>query len=85
MCFLGVVDISNGGQPIDMKERKRQCARERYAQMDKQKKDELLRKRREAYQQKRARSADNDNWSRCASPSSVGLLFAVISFAGSLL
>ena len=55
MCFLGVVDISNGGQPTDMKERKRQCARERYAQMDKQKKDELLRKRREAYQQKRAR------------------------------
>ena len=38
-----------------MKERKRQRARERYAQMDKQKKDELLRKRREAYQQKRAR------------------------------
>ena len=55
MCFLGVVDISNGGQPTDMKERKRQRARERYAQMDKQKKDELLRKRREAYQQKRAR------------------------------
>ncbi|XP_037482281.1 uncharacterized protein LOC119360959 [Triticum dicoccoides] len=50
-----VVDISNGGQPTDMKERKRQRARERYAQMDKQKKDELLRKRREAYQQKRAR------------------------------
>lgn len=38
MCFLGVVDISNGGQPTDMKERKRQRARERYAQMDEQKK-----------------------------------------------
>ena len=38
-----------------MKERKRQRARERYAQMDADKKDELLKKRREAYQQKKAR------------------------------
>ena len=36
-----------------MKERKRQRARERYAQMDADKKDELLKKRREAYQQKK--------------------------------
>jgi hypothetical protein len=42
--LLGVVETSGGGEPTDAKERKRQRARERYAQMDKQKKDELLKK-----------------------------------------
>ena len=39
--------------PTDPKELKRQRARERYAQMDKNKKDELLKKRREAYHRKK--------------------------------
>ena len=60
MCILiGVVDTNNGVKLTDAKERNRQRARERYAQMDKQKKDELLKKRREAYQQKKARSTFN--------------------------
>ena len=54
MYYLGPIDISNGEEPTDVKERTRQRARERYAQMDKQKKDELLKKRREAYKQKKA-------------------------------
>jgi hypothetical protein len=48
--LLGVSDTNNAREPTDAKERNRQRARERYAQMDKQKKDELLKKRREAYQ-----------------------------------
>lgn len=54
MCILlGVVDISNGGEYIDVKERNTQRAWEQYAQMDKQKKDKLLKKHHEAYQQKK--------------------------------
>lgn len=55
MFLLGVADTSNGGEPIDAKERNRQHARRRYAEMDKEKKDEMLRKRRESYQQKKAK------------------------------
>ena len=59
-CILiGVVDTSNGGEPTDAKERNRQRARERYAQMDKQKKEERNKKRCEAYQQKKARASLN--------------------------
>jgi hypothetical protein len=46
----GVIESSNEEEPIDAKESKRQRSRERYAQM--YKKDELLKKRRETYQQK---------------------------------
>ncbi|KAM0826646.1 hypothetical protein ACQ4PT_068723 [Festuca glaucescens] len=49
-----VADTSNGGEPTDRKERNRQ-RRQNYAQMDPQKKDELLKKRRESYQQKKAK------------------------------
>ena len=45
--FIGVIANSNGGELTDTKERNRQRARERYAQMDKQKKDERNNKRRE--------------------------------------
>jgi hypothetical protein len=56
LCILlGVFNVSNGGEPTTAKERNRQRARERYAQMDKQKKDELLKKRREAYKEKKSR------------------------------
>jgi hypothetical protein len=41
--------------PICAKKQRRQQDRERYAQMDPQKKDELLKKRRESYQQKKAK------------------------------
>jgi hypothetical protein len=55
LCILlGVTDTSNGGEPTDRKERNRQ-RRQNYAQMDPQKKDELLKKRRESYQQKKAK------------------------------
>ncbi|KAM0884869.1 hypothetical protein ACQ4PT_030728 [Festuca glaucescens] len=50
-----VTDNSNGGEPTDAKERNRQRVRRRYAEMDKDKKDEMLRKRRESYQQKKAK------------------------------
>ncbi|KAM0879624.1 hypothetical protein ACQ4PT_034106 [Festuca glaucescens] len=53
--LLGVTDNSNGGEPTDAKERNRQRVRRRYAEMDKDKKDEMLRKRRESYQQKKAK------------------------------
>ena len=43
LCCLGVVDISNGAEPMDAKERKRQRARERYAQMGEEKKMNYLR------------------------------------------
>lgn len=62
--LLGVVNTSNGGEPKNAKERNRQRTRERYAQMDKQKKDELLKRRREAYQQNKARPAVNTRESR---------------------
>ncbi|KAM0870498.1 hypothetical protein ACQ4PT_039966 [Festuca glaucescens] len=52
--MAGVADTSNGGEPTDRKERNRQ-RRQNYAQMDPQKKDELLKKRRESYQQKKAK------------------------------
>ena len=52
--LLGVADTSNGGEPIDGKERNRQ-RRQIYALMDPQKKEELLKKRRESYQQKKAK------------------------------
>jgi hypothetical protein len=55
--LLGVSDTNNAREPTDVKKRNRQRARERYAQMDKQKKDELLKKRREAYQQKKVMSS----------------------------
>ncbi|KAM0912923.1 hypothetical protein ACQ4PT_012482 [Festuca glaucescens] len=54
LMWEGVADTSNGGEPTDRKERNRQC-RQNYAQMDPQKKDELLKKRRESYQQKKAK------------------------------
>ena len=41
------------GQPTDARERNNQRARERYAQMDHQKKDELLKKRHEAYKKRK--------------------------------
>nr|XP_051194597.1 uncharacterized protein LOC127307855 isoform X4 [Lolium perenne] len=44
----------HGGEPTDGRERGRQ-RRQIYAQMDPQKKDELLKKRRESYQQKKAK------------------------------
>jgi succinate dehydrogenase/fumarate reductase-like Fe-S protein len=53
--LLGVIDNSNGGEPTDAKERKRPRALRRYAEMDKDKNDEMLRKRRESYQQKKAK------------------------------
>ncbi|KAM0824971.1 hypothetical protein ACQ4PT_069873 [Festuca glaucescens] len=68
-----VVGTSNGGEPIDARERSRQRARERYAQMDKEKKDELLRKRREAYQQKKYGSLVSTRESR-DSPSTLSQL-----------
>ncbi|KAM0918150.1 hypothetical protein ACQ4PT_008792 [Festuca glaucescens] len=49
-----VADTSNGGEPTDGKERNRQ-RRQIYAQMDPQKKEELLKKRRESYQRKKAK------------------------------
>jgi sugar-specific transcriptional regulator TrmB len=52
--LLGVADTSNGGEPIDGKERNRQ-RRQIYALMDPQKKEELLKKRRESYQRKKAK------------------------------
>jgi hypothetical protein len=55
--LLGVSNTGNAREPTNAKERNRQRARERYAQMDKQKKDELLKKRREAYQQKKTLSS----------------------------
>ena len=55
LCILlGVADTSNGGEPTDVKERNRQ-RRQRYAHMDPEKKDELLKKHRESYQQKKAK------------------------------
>ena len=39
--------------PVDPKEQRRQRDRERYAKMDKSKKDEINRKRREAYHRKK--------------------------------
>jgi hypothetical protein len=50
--LLGVADNSNGGK--DAKQRNRQ-RRQRYEQMDPQKKEELLKKRHESYQQKKAK------------------------------
>ncbi|KAM0849405.1 hypothetical protein ACQ4PT_053753 [Festuca glaucescens] len=41
----GVTDTSSGGVPTDAKERNRERHRRRYAEMDKEKKDEMLRKR----------------------------------------
>jgi hypothetical protein len=84
LCILlGVVDTSNGGEPTDAKERKRQRARERYAQMDKQKKDELLKKRREAYQQKKYGSSVNTRESR-DSPSILTQLQSTTIVTGAL-
>ena len=57
--YIGVVDTRDGGKPTDVKERNRQRARERYAQMDKEKKDERNKKRREAYQQKKSQTSVN--------------------------
>ena len=57
MYFLGVVNLE--GQPTDAGKRNRQCARERYVQMDQQKKDELLKKRREAYRKKKGQTSFN--------------------------
>ena len=55
MCILfHVADTIHGGEPTDGRERDRQ-RRQIYAQMDPQKKDELLKKRRESYQQKKAK------------------------------
>jgi hypothetical protein len=51
--LLGMVDTNNERKPIDVKEHNRQRAWQWYAQMDKQKKDELLKKCCEAYQQKK--------------------------------
>ncbi|KAM0914333.1 hypothetical protein ACQ4PT_011540 [Festuca glaucescens] len=49
------ISTSNGGEPTDAKERIKQQRRQRYAEMDKDKKEELLKKRRESYQQKKAK------------------------------
>jgi hypothetical protein len=49
------ISTSNGGEPTDAKERIKQQRRQRYAEMDKHKKEELLKKRRESYQQKKAK------------------------------
>jgi hypothetical protein len=65
------------------KKRNRQRARERYAQMDKQKKDELLKKRHEAYQQKKYRSLVNTRESR-DSPSTLSQLESTPNVTGAL-
>ena len=52
--LLGVVNTSKGGEPTDVKESNRK-RRQRYAHIDPEKKDELLEKRRESYQQKKAK------------------------------
>ena len=76
--LTNTINTSNGGEPTDAKERNRQRARERYAQMDKQKKDELLKKRREAYQQKKDRSSVNTR----KSPNSPSVLSQLHSTPG---
>jgi hypothetical protein len=86
-----MVDTSNEREPIDIKERNRQRARQRYAQMDKQKKDELLKKRREAYQQKKATKRVTQDSSSAPSqlqstPIITGILYSYIyHFTGSVL
>ncbi|KAM0905415.1 hypothetical protein ACQ4PT_017393 [Festuca glaucescens] len=76
-----VVGTSNGGEPTNAREHSRQRARERYAQMDKQKKDELLRKRCEAYQQKKYGSLVSTRESR-DSPSTLSQLQSMPDVTG---
>ncbi|KAM0867812.1 hypothetical protein ACQ4PT_041735 [Festuca glaucescens] len=55
ICTNGPKSLMIHATPIYAKKQRRQQDRERYAQMDPQKKDELLKKRRESYQQKKAK------------------------------
>ena len=57
--YIGVIQNNNGGETTDAKERIRQHARERYAEMPTEKKDARNKKRREAYHQKKARASVN--------------------------
>uniref|UniRef100_A0A0A9GGK7 Uncharacterized protein n=1 Tax=Arundo donax TaxID=35708 RepID=A0A0A9GGK7_ARUDO len=54
---LSETTSTNGLNNIDARERKRRMARDRYAQMSFEEKDELLKKRREAYHRKKAEAA----------------------------
>ena len=58
---VGGHTTSNAQQPqlLDPKERKRQRDRDRYAQMSVERKEELLKKRREARQQKKVATISN--------------------------
>jgi hypothetical protein len=48
-------------QPVDPAERRRQRARERYAMMDTDKKNELLKKRREARQKRKTLTSEKED------------------------
>lgn len=59
------VASSSPPTPIDPKERRRQRDRERYAQMDSHKKEELLKRRREARQQRKVAVAQVNQDHQC--------------------
>jgi hypothetical protein len=70
LCYVDIFDMNNCGndghtssvvqtQQIDRIEQKRQRERQRYAQMSADKKNELLARRHEAYQQRKSLAGKN--------------------------
>lgn len=71
-CYVDIVGVPNCNidgltssiiepRPTDAKERKRQRDRDRYAQMDSTKKDELLKRQRETHQKRKSSTRNKEN------------------------